>query len=167
MFIFLWETCQERKERRILIWFWQLQISVSTFVVVQSLGHVRLSETPWTAAHRCSLSFTTSRSLLKLMSNKSVMISNHLILCHSLLLRPQSFPASGSFPVSQLFMSGGQNIGPSASSSVLWLNIQGWFPLGLTGLISLLSKKLSRVFSSTPIWKHMFYKHIFIFGNKK
>ena len=59
----------------------------------------------------------------------------------------QSFPASGSFPVSQLFTSGGQSIGASASASVLPMNIQGWFPLGLTGLISLLSKGLSRVFS--------------------
>ena len=61
---------------------------------------------------------------------------------------PQSFPASGSFPVSQLFASGGQTIGASASASVLPVNIQGWFPLGLTGLISLLSKGLSRVFAS-------------------
>ena len=61
----------------------------------------------------------------------------------------QSFPASGSFPVSWLFESGGQTIGASASSSVLPMNIQDWFPLGLTGLISLLSKGLSRVFFST------------------
>ena len=62
----------------------------------------------------------------------------------------QSFPASGSFSVSQLFASGGQNIG--ASASVLPMNIQDWFPLGLTALISLLSKGLSRVFSSTTVW---------------
>ena len=67
---------------------------------------------------------------------------------------PQSFPASESFPVSQLFASGGQSIGVSASASVLPMNIQGWFPLGLTGLISLLSKGLSRVFSSTTVWNH-------------
>ena len=66
----------------------------------------------------------------------------------------QSFPASGSFPVSGLFTSGGQSIGASASASVLPMNIQGWFPLGLTSLISLLSKELSRVFSSTTIWKY-------------
>ena len=66
---------------------------------------------------------------------------------------PQSFPASGSFPMSLLFASGGQCTGGSASTSVLPMNIQGWFPLGLTGLI-LLSKGLSRVFSSTTIWKH-------------
>ena len=68
---------------------------------------------------------------------------------------PQSFPVSGSFPVSQLFASGGQSI--RASASVLPVNIQGWFPLGLTGLISLLYKGLSRVFSSTAVWKHQLF----------
>ena len=71
---------------------------------------------------------------------------------------PQSFPASGSFPVNQLFASGGQSIGASASESALPMNIQGWFPLGLTGLISLLSKGLSRVFSSTTVWKYQFWE---------
>ena len=69
----------------------------------------------------------------------------------------QSFPASGSFPMRWLFTSGGQSIGISASASVLSMNIQGWFPLGLTGLISLLSKGLSRVFSSTAVQKHQFF----------
>ena len=71
--------------------------------------------------------------------------------------RPQSFPASGSFPMSQLFASGGQSIGVSASASVLPINIQGWFSLGLTGLISLLSKGLTKVFSSTTFRKHQFF----------
>ena len=66
---------------------------------------------------------------------------------------PQSFPASGSFPVSWLFTSGDQSIGSSASASVLPVNIQGWFPLGLTGLISLLLKRFSRVFSNTTVQK--------------
>ena len=70
---------------------------------------------------------------------------------------PQSLPASGSFPVSQLFALGGQSIGVSASTSVLPMNIQGLFPLGLTGLISLQSKGLSRVFSSTAIQRHQFF----------
>ena len=70
---------------------------------------------------------------------------------------PQSFPASGSFPVSQFFKSGGQSSGVSASSSVLTMNIQDWFPLGLTGLISLQSKGLSRVFSNTTVQKHQFF----------
>ena len=68
----------------------------------------------------------------------------------------QSFPASGSFPVSQFFALGGQNIRAPASASVLPMNIQGWFPLGLIGLISLLSKGVSRVFSSTTVWRHLF-----------
>ena len=71
--------------------------------------------------------------------------------------RPQFFPASESFPMSWLFISGGQIIGASPSASILPMNIQGWFPLGLTGLISLLSKRLSRVFPSTTIWKHQFF----------
>ena len=69
----------------------------------------------------------------------------------------QSFPASGSFPMSWLFESGGHNIRASASASVLPMNIQNWFPLGLTGLISLLSKGLSRVFSNTTVQKHQFF----------
>jgi len=69
----------------------------------------------------------------------------------------QSFPASGSFPVSQLFASGGQSIGASASSSVLPMSIEGWFPLKLSGLISLPFKGLSRVFSSTTGPKHQFF----------
>ena len=70
---------------------------------------------------------------------------------------PQSFPASRSFPVSWLFALSGRSIGASATVSVLPMNIQGWFPLGLTNLISLLSKRLSRVFSSTTIWKCQFF----------
>ena len=71
--------------------------------------------------------------------------------------RLQSFPASGSFPVSQFFTSDGQSIGVSASASVLPMNIQDWFPLGWTGLISLQSKGLSRIFSNTMIQKHQFF----------
>ena len=69
----------------------------------------------------------------------------------------QSFPASGPFPVSWLFVSGGQSIGASASASVLPMNIKGWFPLGLTRWISLQSKGLSRVFSNTTIWRYQFF----------
>ena len=70
----------------------------------------------------------------------------------------QSFPASGSFPINQLFTSGGQSIRTSASASVLPMNVQGWFPLGLTGLISLQSKGLSRGFSNTTVQNHQFFK---------
>ena len=69
----------------------------------------------------------------------------------------KSFPASGYFPVSQFFPSGGQRIGVSASASVLAMKIQNWFPLGSTGLISLQSKRLSRVFSNTTVQKHQFF----------
>ena len=85
--------------------------------------------------------------------------------CHSTIsssvvpfsFRLQSFPASGSFPMSQFFASGGQSIGVSASVSFLPMNIQGWFPLGLTGWISLQSKGLSRVSSNTTIQNHQFF----------
>ena len=73
---------------------------------------------------------------------------------------PQSFPQSGYFPMSQLFASGGQSFGASASALVLPMNIQSWFTLGLTGLISLQSKGFSRVFSSTNIWKHQFFSNL-------
>ena len=106
------------------------------FSSVQSFSHIQLFVTPWTAARQASLSITNSRSLLKLMSLELVMQSNHLILCHPLLLLPQSFPTSGSFQMSQFFESGGQSIGVSASASVLPMNIQDQFPLGLTGVWS-------------------------------
>ena len=102
-----------------------------------------LFATPWTATRQASLSITKTHSLFKLVSIELGMPSNHLILYHRLLL-PQSFPASGSFPMSQFFASGGQSIGVPAIASVLPMNIQDWSPLGLTGLISLKSKGLSR-----------------------
>ena len=127
-------------------------------VVVQSLSGVRLFATPWTAAHQASLSFTISQSLLKLMSIESVMPSNCLVpYLNPLLLLPLIFPSIRAFPLSWLFASGGQRTGASASASVLPMNIQGWFPLGLTGLISFLSKELSWVFSGTMAWKHQFF----------
>ena len=128
---------------------------VNTLSSVQSLSRVRLFVTPWTTACQASLSITNSWSLLKLMSIESVMPSNHLIICRSLLLPLQSFPAYVSFPMSQFFTSGGQSIGVSASASVLPMNIQDWFPLGWTGWISLQSKRLSRVSSNTTVQKHL------------
>ena len=129
---------------------------VLVVIVVQSLSHVWLFVTPWIAACLASLSFIISQSLLKLMSIGSVMPSNHLVLyllsfCH------QSFPASGYFPISHLLASGGQSIGASTSALVLSKNIRGWFLLGLTGLISLLSKVPSRAISSTTVWKNQFF----------
>ena len=117
---------------------------VVPFKSVQLLSHIWLFATPWTAACQASLSFTISRSSLKLMSIESVMPSNHLILCPLLLLPSilssirifsnQSVLPSGSSLKSQFFASGGQSIGTSASASVLPMNIQDWFPLGLTGV---------------------------------
>ena len=114
-----------------------------------SCSVVSNSTIPWTAACQASLSITNSPSLLKLASIESVMPSNHLILCHPFLLMPSVFPSIGSFPVSQFFASGGQTIGVSDSASVFPMNIQDWFPLGLTGWISLQSRGLSRVFNTT------------------
>ena len=95
-----------------------------------------------------------SLNWLKFMFTESVMLSDHLILRCPFSLCLQSSPASGSFPVSRLFTSGSQSSGASASASVLWMSIQPWCPLGLTGWISLLSKGLSRILSNTTVWKH-------------
>ena len=128
-----------------------------TISSVQPLSRVWLLATPWTAERQASLSITNSWNLLTLMSIESVMTSNHLILCHPLLLPPSIFPSSGSFQMSQFFTWGGQSIRASVSASVLPMNIQGQFPLGLTGLISLLSKGLLSIFSSTTNQKHQLF----------
>ena len=119
---------------------WASSLSLTTNPSVQSLSHVQLFVTPWTAARQASLSITNSQSMLKFMSIKSVIhptISSSVVLFSSCL---QSCPASGSFLKNQLFASGGQSI--AASASVLLMNIQDWFPLGLTCLISFQSKGL-------------------------
>ena len=121
----------------------------------QSLSHVQLFATPWTAARQASLFFTTSCSLLKLMSIESVMPSNHLILCRPLFLPPSVFPSIRVFSSQSGLASGGQSIGVSAS--VLSMNIQDWFSLGFSGWISLQSKGLLRVFSSTTVQKYWFF----------
>ena len=126
-------------------------------VIVQSLSCVRLFVTLQTAAPQASLSFTVTWNSLRLIWIESVMPSNHLILCHPLLLLPLIFPSIRVFSKSQFIASGGQVIGTSASASVFPMNVQCWFPLGLTGLISLQTKGLSRVFSSTTVWKHQFF----------
>ena len=124
---------------------------------VQSLSCVRLFATPWIAARQASLSITNFRSSLTLISIESEMPSTHLILCHPLLLCPQSLPASESFPMSQLFAWGGQSTGVSAVASFLPKNTQDWSPLEWTGWISLQSKGLSRVFSNSTVQKHQFF----------
>ena len=140
---------------RYRIWNYAGEIKLHV-AVVQWLSCFQLFVTPWTAACQATLSFTISWSLLKFMSTESVMPSNHHILCCSLLLLPPILPSIRVFPMSRLFASGGQSIGASASASVLPVYIQGWFLLGLTGLISCQSKGLSRGFSST-IRKHQFF----------
>ena len=135
----------------------QISLQDFEFSSVQSLSCVRIFVTPWTTACQASLSITNSWSSPKPMSIESVMPSNHLILCLPLLLLPSIFPASGSFPMSQLFAWGGQSTGVSSSTSVLPMNTQDWSPLGWTGWISLQSKGLSRVFFNTTVQKHWFF----------
>ena len=127
------------------------------FLVVQSLSHVRLFSTPWTAASQACLSFTISQSLLTLMFIESVMASKHLALCRPLLLLPLIFSSTRVFSNESALWIRWPNIGASASASVLPMNIQDIFPLGWTGLTSLQSKGPSRVFSSTTVQKHQFF----------
>ena len=126
-------------------------------VSVQSLSCAWLFVTPWTTALQASRSIINSQSLPKLMSMESVMPSNHLILCRPLLLLPSIFPSIRIFSNESAlrmrwpkYWSFSFSISPSNEYSE-------WFPLGLTGLIALQSKGLSRVFSSTTIWKHQFF----------
>ena len=124
---------------------------------VQSLSLIQLFTTPWTSVCQASLSITNSWGLLKLMSIEWVLPSNYLVLCHPILLLPSVFPSITVFSTESVLRSGGQSIGASASTSVLPINIQNWFPLGLTGLISLQSKGLSRVFSNLTFQRHQFF----------
>ena len=133
-------------------------VSTLHFVVVQSLTHIQLSATPWTAAGQAPLSSIIFWTLLKSMSTSLVTLSNHPTLCRPFLLLPLSFP------MSQLFTSSGQSIGASASATILPMSIQGLFPLGLMGLISLQSKGLSRIFSSTTIQKYRFLVLSLLYG---
>ena len=150
-------ACDPCLGRRVLYhWLDHLGSPSSRFVVVQSLSHVWLFATPWTQQTRlpcpsssqvCSTSSPLSRWCHPTISSSVFPFSSCL----------QSFQVSGSFPMSQLFSSGGQSSGVSASATALSMNIQGWFPLGLTGWISLKSRGLSRVFSNTTVWKHHFF----------
>ena len=132
---------------------------VVVVVAVHSLSGAQIIATPWTAASQASsLSFYHLMELAQSHAHwvGHPTISFSIIPFSSGLL---SFPASKSFPMSQLFVSGGLNIGVLASGSVLPMNIQGWFPLRLTGLISLEFKGFSIVFSNTIAQKHQFKKH--------
>ena len=112
---------------------------------------------PWTEACQASLSCTVSWSLLKLMPIELVMPSNHCILCCSLLLLPSIFPSIRVFSNELVLCIRWPKYWVSASASVLPMNVQDWFPLGWTGWISLQSKGLLRVFSSTTVEKHQFF----------
>ena len=148
-----------------------MELNVNTYIVavcstlfsfissVQSLSCVQLFATPWQHTRSphpiptpkaCSNWCPSSRWCHPTISSSVVPFSSLL----------QSFPASGSFQMSQLFASGGQSIGVSVSTSVLPMNIQDWFPLGWTGWISLQSKGLSRVFSNTTLQKHQFFSAV-------
>ena len=125
-------------------------------VIVQSLGGVWLFATPWIAARQASRFSTISRSLLKLMSIESVMPSNHLILCCPLLLLPSILLSIRVFSNELALCIRWPKYCSFSSASILPLNIQGWFSLGWTGLIFLMYKGLSRVFSTT-VQKHRFF----------
>ena len=133
-----------------------LYIDSVQFSSVQPLSRVRLFVTPWTTACQASLSITNSQSPSKPVS-ESAMPSNHLILCHPLLLLSSIFPSIRVFSNESALHISGQSIGVSASTSVLPMNTQDWSPLGWTGWISLQSKGLSRVFSNTAVQKHQFF----------
>ena len=127
------------------------------FSSVQSLSHVRLFATPWTAAHQASLSITNSRSPPKPMSIDRwchPTFSSSVVPFSSC---SQSLPASKSFPMSHLFAWGGQNTGVSALASFLPKKSQGWSPSEWTGWISVQFKGLSRVFTNTTVQKHQFF----------
>ena len=126
-------------------------------VVFQVHSHVWLFATPWLQCTRLpssSLSPGAHSNSCPLSRWCHPFISSSVILFSSCL---QSFPAPGSFAMSWLFALGGQSIGASVSALILLMNIQGWFPLGLTALFSLQSKRLSRVFSNTTVQKHQFF----------
>ena len=124
---------------------------------VRLLNCVQLFVSPQTAACQASLSVTIFWSSLKLMSIESMTPFDHLILCCPLLLLPSIFPSISVFSNQSALRVRWPKYGASASALILPMNIQDWFPLGLTGLISLLSRGLSRVSSSTTIWKHQFF----------
>ena len=134
------------------------------FIVVWLFRSVWLFVSPWNAACQDSLSFTISQRFLKLMSTELMMPSNHLILITPFSSCLKSFPASESFLMTLIFASSGLSIRALASASALAMNIQGWFPLGLTGWISLQSRGLSRVFPNTTVQKIQFFSAPFLYS---
>ena len=122
---------------------------------VQSLSHIQL----WDPMDCSTPGFPIHHQLPELAQSHVHRVGDAIQPSHPVIpfcSCPQSYPASGSFPTNKFFTSCGQSIAVSASASVLPMNIQGWFPLGLTGWISLQSKALSRVFSNTTVQNHYF-----------
>ena len=152
----LWEW-----HRSVLLWLWNCLFLplIFSFLIVHvvslQLSHARMFVTPWTAARQVSLSITNSQSLLKLMSIESVMPSNHLILCHPLLLLPSIFPSIRVFSHETILHIRWPKYW--SFSINIPVNIQDWFPLGWTGWISLQSMRLSRVFSNTTVQRRQFF----------
>ena len=145
--------CSDRKtEVKVLV-----QGHKVVLAAVELRSHVWLFVSSWTAACQASLSFIISWNLLKLMSIELVMPSNHLILCHPLLLLPSIFSTINVFSNESVLHIRRPKYWSFSSASVPPMNIQNWFPLGITGLMSLLSKGFSRVFSDTMVQKHQFF----------
>ena len=140
-----------------------MKLPFMCFVVVQSLSHFRLFETPWTAAHQASLSFSSPRACSN--SCPSSQWCHPTISSSAVPSFAFNLSQPWAFPMGQLFTLGGQSIGasvsvqsvPPSSVSDPPMNIQDWLPLGLIGLISLPSKGLSRVFSNITVEKHQFF----------
>ena len=157
--------CDESGSR--IWWSWDFQplhcvltysaLSSVQFSSVESLSHVRLFVTWWTAAHQASLCITNSQSLPKPMFIESVMPSNHLVFCHPCLLLPSIFPSIRIFTNESVLHVRWPKYWVSALASVLPMNTQDWSPLGWTGWISLQSKGLSRVFSNITVQKYQFF----------
>ena len=133
-------------------------VSISVYLrqSVQSLSHVQLFATPWTAACQASLSFTNSQCLLRVMSSELMIPSNHLILCHLLLLPPSIFLSIRVFS-NELVLCIMRPKYWSFSFSISSSHEYSGLPLGWTGWISLQSKGFSRVFSNTTVQKHQFF----------
>ena len=143
---------------RLLVFHWGVLCAYSYQIRSdQSLSHVRLFVTPWTAVCQASLSITNSRSSPKPMCTESVMPSNHLIICCPLLLPPSIFPSNRVFSNESVLHITWPKIGDSASTWVLPMIIQDWFPLRWTDWISLQSKGLSRVFCNNTVQKYQFF----------
>ena len=152
-----WETKKWRDLDKVIVpWLKMARPGVNSLCCLFSHSVVSNFATPWTAARQASCPSPTPRAYPNScpsswchpnISSSIIPFSSHL----------QSSPASGSFPMSQFFESGGQSIGVSASASVLPMNIQDWFPSRWTGWISLWSKGLSRVFSKTTVQKHQIF----------